>query len=168
MLNRVDHVIAARKRIVNSDAPPVWGHTWNTSLGDELVARYPLAVEDEIVGAQFLLVGMPNAPGTQFRLGILMHGCVCRLDCTDETHANSPALAGDDVPPIVSGPHYHSWDKNRRFFRGLSTAPQLRNAAPYVGAISFDSALRWFCAETNIEPLPHDHRLQLPLRTRLI
>lgn len=165
LLNFVDSVMAARKRVVGADVPPKWGDGW---YGEEPVAKFPLEIDGEIGAAQLLVVGLPDAPGLQFRLGILVPACVCRLDHTDETHLNSHSIPGDDVPRIVRGHHYHSWLKNRRFFRGLLTAPHLHNAESYIGGPGFDSTLRWFCAETNIEPLPHDHRIQLPLKTRLL
>jgi hypothetical protein len=165
LVTLVDRIMAAPKRIAGADVPPKWGDVW---YGREPQAKLPLEVDGEIGIAQLLVVGLPNAPGLQFRLGILMSGCVCRLDYTDETHANSFAIAEDGLPPIVRGPHYHSWQRNRRFFRGLTTAPQLHNAEPFIIGPSFDSTLRWFCAETNIQSLPSTHRIQLPLRDRLL
>ena len=66
-------------------------------------------------------------------------------------------------PATVTGPHYHSWALNRRFFKGVTKAPRLLDATPYPGAgRSFDAILRWFCTDTNIESLPPDHRIEPP------
>ncbi len=164
-LSVVDKMMAASKLVAVPDSPPEWSKAWSER---EPQAKLPLVIDGEVGLAQLLVVGRPDSPDLQFRLGILMFGCICRLDYTDEWHANSYAEGSDGLPPLVKGPHYHSWPRNRRFFRGLTAAPALRNAEPFEMMPSFDSALRWFCAETNILPLPHDHRIQLPLRTRLI
>jgi hypothetical protein len=104
--------MAASKRVVNADVPPQWSDGW---YGEEPAAKLPLEIDGELGAARLLIVGMPDAPGLQFRLGILMLGCVCRVDFTDETHLNSHAVVGDNLPRIVRGPHYHSWEQNRRF-----------------------------------------------------
>jgi hypothetical protein len=166
IVNLIDQIMTAPKRIVGADMPPRWSESeWQ---GEEITAQYPLEVDGEIQGSRFFVVGIPDAIGVQFRLGILTAGCVCRLDYTDETHGNTEAVPEDDVPPIVTGAHYHTWEKNRRFFSGLTKAPRLRNAVAFELRASFDSVLRWFCADTNISPLPPGHRIQLPLRTRIL
>jgi multimeric flavodoxin WrbA len=88
----------------------------------EVVMKYPLEIEGELRGAQLMVVGFPRERKLKFRIGILFPAVICRVDYTDETHVNS--ISGGflgAVPYSVTGPHYHSWVLNRRFFRGVTT-----------------------------------------------
>lgn len=157
----IDTFMATPKRIVGSDLRPTWGPGFTVH---EREMKYPIEIDGELRGAQIMVVCFPRERELKFRLGILFGGMVCRLDYTDETHPNTMDgyLAGT-VPLSVTGPHYHSWPLNRRFFRGVTIPPKLRDAAPYTeNGRSFDAVLRWFCADTMIEPLPANHRIELP------
>ena len=162
----VDQFLKAPKRLVGADMPMQWGpgHSDN-----ERATVLPLELGGEQSGAKLLLVGFPHERNLKFRLSILIPAPICRLDFTDETHGNTLADAGDRIPPIVQGPHYHSWPLNRRFCRGATLPTKLHNAAPFeIRARSFDAILRWFCTDTNIEGLPPDHRIALPTTDRLL
>lgn len=156
-----DAFLAAPKRIAGVDRA---GHWVPGRLKNELEMRYPLEVAGELGGAQLMVIGFPRERGLKFRLGILCPAMICRIDFTDETHGNSLFGIADGLPPAVQGPHYHSWPINRRFFRGVTKAPELHDAVPFEGRghRSFDAVLRWFCADTNIEPPPNDHAIALP------
>jgi hypothetical protein len=156
-----DAFMATIKRIRGSDSPPVWGPGF-TRYEQQML--YPLEVAGELPGAHLSIIRFPRERALKFRLGLLYGGMVCRLDYTDETHVNSLAGAGSGiVPPVVSGPHYHSWPLNRRFFHGATKPPRLHDATPYNhSGRSFDGILRWFCADTMIESLPANHRIELP------
>jgi hypothetical protein len=157
----VDAFMATRKRIVGQDVAPQWGPGFTPH---ERVMKYPLEVQGEQRGAQLAVVCFPHQRDLKFRLGILFPAMVCRLDYTDETHGNSlDGVSRKLVPPTVVGPHYHSWPLNRRFFRGVTKAPELHDAVPYQEpGRTFDAVLRWFCADTNIDSLPPAHRIALP------
>jgi hypothetical protein len=157
----IDAFMAASKRIVGYDAPPQWGLGYTPH---ERMMKYPLEIEGEQRGAQFVVVGFPRERELKFRFGILFSGMVCRLDYTDETHTNSfTGILTGAVPYVVRGPHYHSWPLNRRFFRGVTVPPRLHDAAPFAEpGRSFDAVLRWFCTDTKIDQLPTDHRIALP------
>ena len=108
--------------------------------------------------------GFPRAKELKFRLQIVMDGPVCRLDYTDETHPNSiDGYTNGWVPMTVTGPHYHSWPINQRFFRGVTKPPKLHDALSYTEpGRAFDAILRWFCTDTNIDSLPGSHLIGLP------
>ncbi len=167
LLTAVGAFMAAPKRIVGHQSPPPWSEGW---YPDERVMRFPLEVAGEQGGSQLMVVGFPFQRDLKFRLGILFPGMVCRLDYTDETHANTvdavmtvDGTMSGTVPATVTGPHYHSWSLNRRFFKGVTKPPKLHDAIPYPGGgRSFDAVLRWFCTDTNIESLPPGHRIELP------
>jgi hypothetical protein len=163
----VDAFMASPKRIVGYDAPPQWGPGFTPR---ERVMKYPLELEGELRGAQLMIVGFPRERDLQFRVGILFPGMVCRLDYTDETHGNSlTGVLSGRVPMSVTGPHYHSWPLNRRFFRGMLRPAGLHDAVPYEEpGRTLDAILRWFCTDTNIEQLPPNHRIALPQSDLLI
>ena len=117
-----------------------------------------------------MVVAFPHQRELKFRLGIQFPGMICRLDFTAETHPNTlDGIKVGLVPPIVTGPHYHSWPINRRFFRGVTKPPELHDAVPYREAgRTFDAVLRWFCTDTNIDSLPPGHRIAMPPRELLL
>jgi hypothetical protein len=161
LIAAVDSFLATPKRIVGFDSPPQWGPGYSRH---EIVTKYPLEIGGELRGSQLMLVGFPRERDLKFRLGILFPAMICRLDYTDETHINSvTGVQSGHVPPAVTGPHYHSWQLNRRFFRAATVPPRLHDAVPYrEAARTFDAVLRWFCADTAIESLPADHLIALP------
>lgn len=162
----VDAFMAASKRIVGYEVAPTWG-PGRSPLEREM--KYPIEVEGE-QRAQLMIVAFPREPELKFRLGILLPAMICRIDHTDESHNNTlTGFVTGAVPLVVRGPHYHSWPLNRRFFRGATVSPELHDAAPLNNSgRSFDAVLRWFCTDTNIDPLPPDHRIVLPRRDQLL
>jgi hypothetical protein len=162
----IDAFLATPKLIVGHDMAPQWGPGY---VPQERVAKYPLEIAGEQRGAQLMVVGFPRERDLKFRVGILFSGMICRLDYTGETHPNSLTGVLRGLPLTVTGPHYHSWPLNRRFCRGIVAPARLHDAVPYEEhGRSFDAILRWFCTDTNIEPLPPDHRMGLPARETLI
>jgi hypothetical protein len=166
LMNALDAFVAARKTI----AGVVEGYNWGPGYSPgERKAIFPLEVNGELVeGARFEVVGFPESPLLKFRLSLCFNAAICRLDYTDETHANTRRVTGDGLLAAVHGPHYHSWSLNRRFFRGASSAPQLHNAEAFTGPSNFDSILRWFCGQVNIDQPPGGHFIALPQRERLL
>jgi hypothetical protein len=163
----VDAFMAAQKRILGHDSVPEWGPGFSPH---EAVMKYPLEIGGELRGAQLMVVRFPLERNLKFRLGILFPAMICRLDYTDETHTNSiDGVLLRAVPYAVTGPHYHSWPLNRRFFRGVTVAQKLHDAVAYnESARTFDAILRWFCADTNIQSLPPGHLISLPASELLI
>lgn len=158
-LAALDAFMLAPKRIVRPDAQGVW---LPGATEDERQLRWPLEVAGELIpDAALLVAGYPRERGLIFRLMILCPAAVCRLDHTDEFHAN-PAPHPAGVPASVVGPHYHSWPINRLFFETNDHPVKLRNAVPFTPHPSFDAALRWFCHDNVIEPLPPNHQIALP------
>ena len=160
-LARFDAFMATPKRIRATDSPPVWGPGFTPY---ERQMLYPLEIAGELPGAHLMVVCFPRERSLKFRLSILYGAPTCRLDYTDETHINSlSGAASGDVPAGLTGPHYHPWPLNRRFFHGVTKPPMLRDAVPYsAGGRTFDAVLRWFCADTMIESLPANNQIELP------
>ena len=162
----VDLFLRTPKVILGAAGPAAWsaGHSPH-----EVVVHYPLEINGEAHGSQLMVVGFPRANFLKFRLGIRMPGAVCRLDYTDETHPNSASVVSDGLPPIVRGPHYHSWPINRRFCRAGNLPARLHNATEFtIRARTFYAVLRWFCNDTNIVGLPPSHRIELPKQDTLL
>jgi hypothetical protein len=146
-LAALDQLMTAEKTIVGSRYPGSWTQG---RLGEEQMIAFPVEINGEQSGVRLELAALPNAPEMHFRLCLIASTCLCQLDYTDETHANSFRQEADGVPIIVTGHHYHSWRGNRRFFRGSQLPLSLHNAEPYSGPTSsFDNILRWFCSEIN-------------------
>lgn len=160
MIAAITAYMAARKRIQGFDSAPTWAPGFSPH---EVVMKYPLEVNGELNG-QLWVVGFPRSKELKFRLQVVMETPLCRLDYTDETHANSlDGYRSGLVPMSVTGPHYHSWPINQRFFRGATKPPKLHDALPYQQpGRTFDAILRWFCTDTNIDSLPGSHLIGLP------
>jgi hypothetical protein len=159
---QIDAFMAARKQIVSPHTQGTWQKAHSPN---ERQLKWPLAIDGVIhPGSGLLIVGDPTRKDRLFfRLAVLCPAAVCRLDFTDETHANSAKAPAEGIPAIIRGEHYHSWGINRRFFRDFDHPVEIRNAVPYEGAgRTFDSILRWFCEDTHIDPLEPDHQLALP------
>ena len=166
LLVAIDAFMNAPKRILGTDVAPTWGPGFTSH---EREMKYPIEVDGEASGAKLMIVSFPMASALKFRLGLTLPAMACRLDYTDETHPNSLEGIKAGLPPVVTGPHYHSWTLNRRFFRGSLTPPKLHDAVPFlIQAHTFDAILRWFCSDVQIDGLPPDHRIALPRRDRLI
>lgn len=166
LLDALDAFVAEPKRIIGAVAHYSWGPGYSAP---ERMAEFPLEYRGEgDKAARLTLVGFPAARELKFRISLCYNAAVCRLDYTDETHPNVLRLPSDNLPPLVKGPHFHSWEINRRFFKGASTVPRLELAEPFTEPGGFDSLLRWFCSRTNIEQPPGGHYIGLPARDTLL
>jgi hypothetical protein len=166
LLEALDAFVAEPKRIIGSEASYTWSPGYSAL---ERQVDFPLEYRGEgDKAARLTLVGFPAATEMKFRISLCYNAAICRLDYTDETHPNSRRLFTDNLPSLVTGPHFHSWEINRRFFKGASTVPRLDLAEPFTVAGGFDSLLRWFCSRTNIEQPPSGHYISLPKRETLL
>jgi hypothetical protein len=166
LIEAVEAFLRAQKSIHGAYEPYTWGPGYSQF---ERKTSFPIEMNGELPEAARLeIIGFPSATSLKFRLSLCFNCAVCRLDYTDETHANTLATRADAIPYSVTGPHFHSWELNRRFLRGMSTAFELRNAEPFPLNANFDSILRWFCQRTNIDQLGRNHLIELPRRDRLL
>jgi hypothetical protein len=166
LIEAVEGFLRARKSIHGADEPYTWGPGYSQF---ERKTSFPIEINGELPRpARLEIIGFPSATFLKFRLVLCYNCAVCRLDYTDETHANTRATRADAIEPSVTGPHFHSWELNRRFLKGASTAFELHNAEPFSMTASFDSILRWFCQKTNIDSLGGNHLIELPRRDTLL
>jgi hypothetical protein len=160
LLSAIDLFVQTEKEIVGTVVPYEWAAGRNKH---ELKMGFPINVDGELIpDARLEVTALPQRPGIQFRISLCYGAAICRLDHTDETHANSQRDISDNIPAEVTGHHWHSWDLNRRFFQGANTAPELKNAVSFESKGIFDSNLRWFCAEMRIVQPPGHHVIELP------
>jgi hypothetical protein len=162
----IDTFMAAEKRLSGVQLPQVWqmGSTENVR---RLVI--PIELGGEVSGASLDVLAYPNYSRKKFALNLHIPPPVWRL-CFDEIegHSNTRRTAEDNVPAQVKGPHYHPWEKNKRFLKGARKLLPLKNAMPLPAELQeFPDILNWFCGQTNIL-LPPDHMIQLPQRDSLI
>ena len=164
LLAALDTFVAARKRLAGIHGPVNWVTGHNRY---ERRTHFPIEIDGELLEqARFEVTGIQR-PGIQFRLSLCYNAAVARLDHTDETHPNTLRQYGDGLPAEVTGHHYHSWPLNRRLFRGLRKAPELGLAEPFESRGSFESNVRWFCQELNIEQPDGMNLIELPPREYL-
>ena len=164
-LAALDAFVAAPKRLIGIHGPINWVDGHNRF---ERRTHFPIEMDGELLEQARLEVTGIQRPGIQFRLSLCYNAAVARLDHTDETHPNTLREYGDGLPAEVSGPHFHSWAINRRLFRGVSKAPQLGLAEPFESRGSFESNLRWFCQELNLDQPDGLHLIELPRRETLL
>lgn len=149
------------------DVPPIW--QLGRELGsDEYTIKIPLEVNAEIGDQKLIITAYPNHDSLKFAILISFEPAICRLDFDySDIHPNTYKKSGDDLESVVKGPHYHSWEMNRRFFTASSKPIELHNAEKLpLNIHKFDAALRWFC-DLNKIILPHTHRIELPSKTNL-
>ncbi|MBI1775895.1 MAG: hypothetical protein HYR63_11165 [Proteobacteria bacterium] len=159
----IDDLLAARKELVGI---PGWREGPHP---DEHRLVMPLHIDGVSTGAEFLVTAYPLVGHGKFRIMICAPKCVWKIDhTTDELHVNSFDRPSDILEHSFMQPHYHSWADNRRFSTRSVLPEQLKNARIMPeGVRSFDSSLRWFCGDTNIEQ-PAKGLIVLPPRTRLL
>ena len=166
----LDAFMGADKRIVNPHAQAQWDPH---HIDGEKMMSWLLEIGGEIYPHARLAVTASSVPrdGMFFRLQVLCPMALCRLDYTDEIHSNPLTFDQPELPASVEGPHLHPWSLNRRYFEKPphNGIVQLRMAVPFEQPVhSFDAALRWFCNEARIEPLPPNHVIELPEPDQLL
>ena len=137
--------------------------------GGEMRMVMPLRINDVSTGGELLVTAYPLIGHSRFRVMLILQKCVWRVDhVNDEPHINSFDRPADLAEFDFCEPHYHAWADNRRFCTHLSLPEQLENARLMPQHVrTFDTTLRWFCGQTNIEQ-PPPGVIALPPRTRLL
>ena len=162
----VGKVLTATKNLAGIGLPQQWHPNRDPN---ELSIKIPLEIDGLQVGHKLIAVFEPASHTLKFSILITVNEvCITRLDF-DKTggHTNSLLALQYNIPPIVSGNHFHRWALNKRFVTACGNLERLENAEAIPDSIrTFDAALRWFCDECNIQ-LPHNHAIELPPR-RLI
>lgn len=159
----IDDLLAAPKTM---DGVPDWQDA--PYRGEQRIVM-PLRIDGVSTGADLLITSYPFIGHTKFRIMINADKCVWRIDhVMDEPHINSFDKPPDLLEFDFNEPHYHSWQDNRRFCTHFSLPNELQNARIMPAHVrTFDSSLRWFCGETNIEQPPNG-LIDLPPRRRLL
>lgn len=160
----VDKVLSSTKLLAGIGIPQRWQPNRDPN---ELSIKIPIEIEGQQVGHKLVAVFEPASHTLKFSILIVVNEvCITRLDF-DPTggHTNSLLAFQYGIPAVVSGKHFHRWSLNRRFVTGVGHLERLENAEDIPQNIrTFDSALRWFCGECNIQ-LPHNHAIELPPRS---
>lgn len=159
----IDSLLSAPKTLGGS---PAWR---DMQSHDQHRLVMPLLIGGESTGLDLEICAYPNTQPTRFTIIIRQPRCVWRLDySTTDIHTNSLNAPDDIRGLLISGPHYHAWADNRHLCTNNALPDQLRNARVFPASISsFNAALEWFCAETNILPPPAG-LIVMPARTRLL
>ena len=112
----------------------------------------PLMIGGELCHHMLTVKAYPNRKTLMFRIILSFDKAVFRTDfAEDEPHQNSFDAPSDIAGIIVRGPHYHSWEDNRRFATLNSLPVKLHNARTLpVNIRTFENAYRWFCGAIGI------------------
>lgn len=160
----VDKVLASTKNLAGIGLPQRWQPNRDPN---ELSIKIPIELDGLQVGHKLVAVFEPTSHTLKFSILIIVgEVCVTRLDF-DQTggHTNSLLALQHGIPAVVSGKHLHRWNINKRFVTAVGHLERLEIAEAIPDNIrTFDSALRWFCDECNIQ-LPHNHAIALPARS---
>lgn len=129
---------------------PVPGTWQDGNRNGEFRMRLPIEVDGEVGAFQLDLISAPDSQNPGIRFILLCGRAIFRLCLHNEMHTNSfnkPA----DLGLTVEGPHYHSWNDNRRFGPANGLPKELRNARKLpLNQPDTDSAFKWFLNETKI------------------
>jgi hypothetical protein len=90
---------------------------WRRSQNDNAMGWVrPIEVEGEILGFDLTVKAYPLVRSLQFRIVLAYGKAIWRLDyANDDPHYNSFDKPHDLGIGPICGPHYHSWQDNRRF-----------------------------------------------------
>ena len=157
----IDGLLAAQKTFAGE---PDWIDIYH---GESRLVM-PLHVGGVSSGSDLKISAYPLIGDAKFRIMLCAPKCVWRVDhVSDEPHVNSFNRPADLEAQSFCQPHYHAWADNRRFCAYATLPDRLENARILPKPWSFDSVLRWFCGETNIEP-PQKGAIVLPQRKNLL
>lgn len=158
----IDALIAAPKAILGEP-------DWQQPFATELRLIMPLAINGVSCGADLKVTAFPLDGHSKYCVHICAPSSIWRVDYDlGATHTNNFERPADLEEMWIDGPHYHAWRDNRRFATHGALPLHLHNARMLPENLrSFDSALRWFCEQTNIEQ-PQNGLIDLPRRTRLL
>jgi hypothetical protein len=159
----IDDLLAAPKEL---GGVPDWRDTGVHSQHRLVV---PVLLGGASTGLSLEVTAYPNMKPLRFNVMLNYGRCIWRIDyAEDDVHINSFNAPAEIAALQIVGPHYHQWSDNKHFSIQGTLPLSLRNARPLgVGIRSFDSAMRWLCAETNIGQ-PPTGGIVVPPRTRLI
>lgn len=136
---------------------------------DERRALWVVLVAGKAVGATLQISAYPESSERPFTVGLFWPDCVWRLDY-DPAHRKHRNPICDvqrrGLEPIVSGPHYHAWDDNRHLAKGHRVR-ELPCARALTKKMTWASAIRWFCGQTNVRMERHQ-MIDFPPRERLL
>lgn len=134
----------------------------------ELRMKIPLAINGITTDGSIVLVAYPYAAEQNYSIMLIYKQCISRIDWDYEEHVNSSDAPESIISLFIDGPHYHSWEDNKRFCRGGLLPERLENARPLSDKIrGFDNVFRWFLGELNVVQPPAG-LIELPPRVKLL
>lgn len=162
----VDAFMSADKELVGRDGHEIWQP--GRDYGSQRV-KLPIRSGGELGGESLIVDAFPDRSPTEYHILIDISGAVCRVDFEPyATHPNPIDAIENGLQPVVTGPHFHSWEHNKGLFTGTNRPPKLNYAEPLAPNLrQFDSVLRWFCARHKIR-IEWPRAIELPPRTRLL
>ena len=127
----------------------IWRWSWETR-GRVRCIR-PIAINGEIGDGSLEIHFYPREKPPKFRISLILQRRVWGLDFDDDRKHTNSLNRASDAPATVFGPHYHSWDDNKRFATKVSLPKEFKNARELPKNVRhYEQALRWFCTQTRI------------------
>ncbi len=165
-IKTVDALMGAEKVLVTGYDLIEWVEGRDSTL--EKCIKFPLEVGGVQSGARLELIAFPYHEILKFSISIIFGTSICRLDFDDsDTHQNNLRTPQDNIPLLIQGTHFHSWELNRRLVVSPAALLKLKNAEPITNLRAFMPSLRWFFKRTNIV-FPFDLSIDLPEKEKLL
>jgi len=143
----VDRLLAAEKTLAGTAS-------FQPLQGEQRQQRWRKAcvIQGEVTPLDIEVQAYPDSPNLKFRIILIYQRAIWRLDYSEDgTHFNSTNRPNDLGAGPICGPHYHTWEDNRRFSTKSALPHTLRNARNVPSNLrTFENAFRWFCGETRI------------------
>lgn len=156
----VDAFIEAPKVAIVGNSPPTW--QWPRNQTFQRI-KLPIEIDGEMAGSHLFVDAYRPAPAEKFSVGIMFmdEHVVDRLDYwLEDGHTNGLHPYNAALPIEIQGPHWHSWELNKKTFKQIGNWLKFPYASPFDAARQFDAILRWYCAERQIAI--GAHQISLP------
>ena len=148
----IDGLLAARKTIAGTP-------TWEPGPRRQGQMRWkaPLDIDGELCGLDLVADAYTREPTLKFTI-VIAHrdartGVVRVEHSVDASHMNNPPVPQGVPEYLITGPHCHGWQDNRRFFTPRPPPPDSPSFARLLPANiqGFANSFRWLCGEYAID-----------------
>lgn len=141
---------------------PHW--TYHPGYKDHQISWQILEEDSGLIRSR-LQLRMPEQNSQFCSISLLYQGnAVCRidLDSTDVCKQNPVWAARQNLPPLVCGPHIHTWGDNKGYIldNGVWDIPARRGINQKIDGI--EDMFFWFCEHINVRIQRHNTPLLLP------
>lgn len=161
-IQQVDSFFAKQKQVIGFT-----NFIWQPGNAEyKKTVKFPIEVDSVQYGENLIINAHTNTKG-KYSILISHEFSYCRLDITPNEEIHNNGFNPYNLPHHISGSHFHSWELNKNHIANFNKLSKLQYAEKFNETTKLMSALRWFCAKTNIS-LPFDASIELPQMEKLI